>query len=70
MQVFTVNRWFWNHDTDYYDKWTESEIVSYHATVEGANAKISSFPDKDKKITDEYDETYPIYFVSSIVVED
>jgi hypothetical protein len=70
MQVFTVNKWFWNHDADYHHRWVESEIVSYHATIEGANSKISSFPDKDKKITDDYDETYSIYFVSSIVVED
>jgi len=70
MQVFTVNKWFWNYDGNHYHEWIESEVVSYHATIEGANAKISSFPDKDKEITDEYDDTYSIYFVSSIVVED
>ena len=70
MQVFTVNKWFRNYDSNHYHEWIESEIVSYHATLEGANTKISSFPDKDEKITDEYDGAYPIYFVSSIVVED
>ena len=70
MQVFTTNKWFWNYDTDHWQQWIESEIVSYHATIEGANAKISSFPDKDEEITDEYGSTYSIYFVSSIVVED
>jgi hypothetical protein len=70
MQVFTVNRRFWNSDHDNWQNWIESTIVSYHATIEGANAKISSFPDKDKEITDEYNEMSSIYFISSIVVED
>ena len=70
MQVFTVNKRFWNSDHDGWQNWIESEIVSYHATIEGANAKISSFPDKDKEITDEYNEMSSIYFISSIVVED
>ena len=70
MQVFTVNRRFWTTDHDGWQNWIESEIVSYHATIEGANAKISSFPDKDKEITDEDNEMSSIYFISSIVVED
>lgn len=70
MQVFTVNRRFWNSDHDNWQNWIESTIVSYHSTIEGANAKISSFPDKDKEITDEDNEMSSIYFISSIVVED
>jgi len=70
MQVFTVNKQFWNTDHDGWQNWIESVVVSYHATIEGANAKISSFPDKDKEITDKDNETSSIYFVSSIVVED
>ena len=69
MQVFTVNKRFWTSDHDGWQNWIESEIVSYHATIEGANAKIFSFPDKDEEITDEYDEIGSIYFISSIVVE-
>jgi hypothetical protein len=70
MQVFTVNKWFWTTDHDGWQNWIKSEIVSYHATIEGANAKISSLPDKDEMITDDYGDTYSIYFVLSIVVED
>ena len=70
MEVFTVNKRFWNYDGNHYHKWIESEIVSYHATIEGANAKIFSLPDKDEKITDEYDLICSIYFTSSIVVEE
>lgn len=70
MQVFTVNKRFWNTDHDNWQEWIESTIVSYHATIEGANAKISSFPDKDKEITDEDNEIGSVYFISTIVVED
>jgi hypothetical protein len=70
MEVFTVNKRFWNYDSSHWQHWIESAVVSYHATIEGANAKISSFSDKDKEITDEYDDTYSVYFISSIVVED
>lgn len=70
MQVFTVNKRFWNTDHDNWQEWIESVIVSYHATIEGANAKISSFPDKDKEITVEDSEICSVYFISTIVVED
>ncbi len=70
MQVFTVNRRFWTTDHDGWQDWIDYEIVSYHATIEGANAKISSFSDKNEEIRDEYDEIGYIYFISTIVVED
>jgi hypothetical protein len=70
MKIFTVNKWFAMTDHDGWQNWLESEIVSYHATIEGANAKISSFPDKDKEITDEHNQTGSIYFISSIVVKE
>ena len=70
MEVFTVNKRFWTTDHDGWQNWIESEIVSYHATIEGANAKIFSFPDRDKEITDEHDLICSIYFTSSIVVEE
>jgi hypothetical protein len=70
MQVFTVNKRFWTTDHDGWQNWIESTIISYHATIEGANAKICSFPDKDEEITDEHNEIGSVYFISTIVVED
>ena len=69
MQVFTVNKRYWTTDHDGWKNWIESIIVSYHATLEGADAMISSFPDKNEKIIDD-DESLPVYFISSIVVEE
>lgn len=70
MEVFTANKRFWKFDNEGWQYWIESEIISYHSTIEGANAKISSFPDRDKEVTDDGGDLVPIYFVSSIVVED
>ncbi len=70
MKIFAINKRFWNSNHEGWKQWIESEIISYHATEEGANAKISSFDDKDEEITDEYGDLSSVYFISCIEVKE
>ena len=70
MKIFTINKRFLTSNYEGWKQWIESEIISYHATEEGAKNEISSFDDKNEEITDEYGDLSSIYFISCIEVKE
>ena len=70
MKIFALHGRFYEEDMYGLFSIVSSEIISYHATEEGAKNEIDSFDDKDTMLEHDWGELSSRYFISCIEVKE